>query len=49
MAFDTEWVTGESDVTIYKGLEIQIEGIQLATDYKSLEQPQTNLECLTGA
>lgn len=36
VASDTEWVTEALDVTIYKGLEIQVEGIQLATDYKSL-------------
>jgi len=34
VASDTEWVTEALDVTIYKGLEIQVEGIQLATDYK---------------
>lgn len=36
MAFDTKWVTGEVNVTIHKGLEIWVQGIHLATDYKSL-------------
>lgn len=35
MACDTERVTGESDMTIYKGLGIQVEGIQLAANDKS--------------
>ena len=36
VALETDWAPGEVAVTIDKGLEVQVEGIQLATGYKYL-------------